>query len=71
MVSECAPSQNGLRAEGRSRPIIEPDLPNLTPFSSNATMRRGIAAAVPFRVCAKASGGGLGGEDAGSASGLR
>ena len=55
MISERSPTQNGLRAKGRSRPAADPDSSNLTPFSSRATMRRGTAIAVPLRVCAKAS----------------
>lgn len=57
------PTQNRCRAWGRSSPSISlsfffvswPCL-NRTPFSSSATSRRGIAAAVPLRVCAKGSG---------------
>ena len=65
IISDCLPTQNGLRAKGRSRPATDPDSSNLAPFSSSATMRRGTAAAVPLRVCAKVSG------DTGSASDLR
>lgn len=52
------PTQNGFRAFGRSRPSILFSCPsaNLTPFSRRATSNRGIAAAVPLRVCANGSG---------------
>lgn len=51
------PTQYFSSALGRSSPSISllPVL-NLTPFSSSATRRRGIAAAVPFSVWAKGSG---------------
>ena len=52
------PTQNGLRALGRSSPSISSSCPsaNLTPFSRRATSSRGIAAAVPLRVCANGRG---------------
>jgi hypothetical protein len=71
MISEHLPTQNGLRAKGRSRPATDPDSSNLTPFSSRARIRRGTAAAVPLRVCAKASELVPGAKVAVSASDLR
>ena len=52
------PTQNGLKALGRSNPSTSSSCPstNLTPFSRRATSNRGIAAAVPLRVCANGSG---------------
>ena len=45
-----------------------------TPFSSRATIRRGIAAAVPFSVCAKVVGlnavGGEGDSESGEEGGV-
>jgi hypothetical protein len=52
------PTQNGFKALGKSNPSIlfsSPSL-NCTPFSRIATSNRGMAAAVPFRVCANGSG---------------
>ena len=46
------PSQNLFNTSGRSRPSMSPSVPSLTPFSTNAIKSRGIAAAVPFKVCA-------------------
>ena len=52
------PTQNGLKALGRSSPSISSSCSstNLTPFSRRATSNRGIAAAVPLSVCANGSG---------------
>lgn len=54
------PSQNGFRQAGNRTRSTRPVSASMTaPFSSSATMSRGIAAAVPFRVWAKASLGPL------------
>ena len=52
------PTQNGFKALGRFNPSIFFSSPSAswTPFSRRATSNRGIAAAVPFRVCANGSG---------------
>lgn len=44
------PIQNGFSAVGRRIPVISPASSRIAPFSSRATISRGIAAAVPFRV---------------------
>jgi len=46
------PTQNGRRTSGRFRPITLPSELNRTPFSTSAIMSLGMAAAVPFSVCA-------------------
>lgn len=52
------PTQNGFNALGIFNPSIlfSSPSPSCTPFSRRATSNRGIAAAVPFRVCANGSG---------------
>jgi len=52
------PTQNGFNALGRFNPSIlfSSPSPSCTPFSRRATSNRGIAAAVPFSVCANGSG---------------
>lgn len=52
LTSSEPPNQKGCKAFGKSRPIIlSPS--NCTPFSKRAIINRGMAAAVPFSVCAK------------------
>lgn len=51
--SESPPNQKRRSVEGRDIPIVCEASFNRAPFSSRATMRRGIAAAVPLSVCAK------------------
>jgi len=52
------PTQNRCNALGRSNPSMRLSWPgaNRTTFSKRATSSRGIAAAVPLRVCAKGKG---------------
>ena len=45
--------QNGRSTAGKRKPIGLFCSSNSVPFSRRAIMRRGIAAAVPLRVCAK------------------
>jgi hypothetical protein len=60
LVSVPRPSQNGFKQAGNRTRSTRPVSASMTaPFSSSATMSRGIAAAVPFRVCTKASFGPL------------
>jgi len=50
--TKSSPTQNLFNPTGRFKPSISPFSLNRTPFSSNAIINLGIAAAVPFRVCA-------------------
>lgn len=44
---------SGLRAKGMSRPATELGSSTITPFSSEATAKQGMAGAVPLIVCRK------------------
>src|ERR1700726_4956714 len=52
-IISLPPSQKARRVAGNSRPITLPFASNRAPFSRSATIKRGIAAAVPLSVCAK------------------